>query len=68
MKKNELKEISDKSLDQLREMLKVYHEQIKKLEVEKSSGKNKNVNATSGKKKDIARILTFIRKKELAKI
>ena len=68
MKRNELKEVKSKEIKELQVMLKDLKSQIAKLTVERSSGKTKNVCLISQKRKDVARILTIIRQKELTNI
>lgn len=66
MKRNELKEIKLKDPKELKVMLKDLKKEIAKLIVERASGKTKNVALIGQKRKDVARILTIIRQKELS--
>lgn len=68
MKRNELKEIKLKDPKELKVMLVDLKKEIAKLIVERASGKTKNVALIGQKRKDVARILTIIRQKELSEI
>lgn len=64
MKKNAIKELSAKSLPELRKELEKTHSEIRKITVDIRIGKVKNVNLISEKKGKIARLKTFISQKE----
>jgi len=65
MKKN-LKEFAAKTREELLDLLKTKREDLFKLDLEKQQNKLKNTRSIFNTKKDIARILTLIREKELA--
>lgn len=66
MKSNELKETKLKDPKELKVMLNELKKEIAKLIVERATGKTKNVSLIGQKRKDVARILTIIRQKELS--
>lgn len=55
------KELSSKSEDQLRKELSELRKQADELRVKTKLGQNKNVHQLSAVRKDIARILTYLR-------
>lgn len=65
MKKRELNDLKSKSTDEIRKRITDLKKDIAKLTVEKTSGKNKKQSLTGMKKRDLARLLTVIRMKEL---
>lgn len=65
MKKNQIKEIALKSKEELFKLLSQLKSEAAAIEIEHSSRKLKNVALLGEKKKTIARVLTFIREKEL---
>lgn len=65
MKKAELKDLSTKTVDELKGMYKTYKTELMDLNLEKSQFKLKNTRSIFWKKKDIAKILTILRGKEL---
>ena len=60
MKKNELADLKGKTVDELERLLLDIREELSKLKIDMSLGKNKNVNQARNKRKDIARILTIL--------
>ena len=60
MKKNELADLKGKTIDELKRFLLDAREELGKLKIDMSLGKNKNLNQTRNKRKDIARILTIL--------
>lgn len=64
MKKNELSQMRDKELKELRKELKEKKQELAKVRLEVSTGKIKNTRAGKNLRKDIAQILTIIRDKE----
>ena len=67
MKKQEKSELLSKDIPELRKKLNQLREDIAKLKVERKLKKNKNVSQISEMKKDVARLLTIIRSKEMNK-
>ncbi len=68
MKKRDIKEIFSKTKEELSKMLKEYRDELEKITVQQKAGKLKNVMLASQKRKDIARILTSLRNKEISKV
>ncbi|OGG08045.1 50S ribosomal protein L29 [Candidatus Gottesmanbacteria bacterium RIFCSPHIGHO2_02_FULL_40_24] len=68
MKKTELKEYLSGSVSELNKKYQELIDQLKKTNLDKSAGKSKDVNIESKLRKNIARIKTIIRQKELAKL
>lgn len=66
MKKTDIKDLHTKTIDELKEMYKAAKSEIIDLNIEKSQFKLKNPRSIFNKKKDIARILTILRGKELS--
>lgn len=66
MKKNELTDLKGKTIDELKRLLLDAREELGKLKIDMSLGKNKNLNQTRNKRKDIARILTILSMKQSA--
>lgn len=66
MKKKEIKELQLKTNEELKKMTDEAKAEIKKLTVEKNTGKQKNVNLVRNRRRDIARLLTIVRQKELS--
>lgn len=66
MKKKEIKELQSKTYEELKKMTEEAKTEIKKWTVEKGTGKQKNVNLVRNKRRDVARLLTVIRQKELS--
>ena len=64
--KKDLKDFSAKSKEELTDLLKTRREDLFKLRLDKSQNKLKNTRAVYTLRKEIARILTLIREKELA--
>lgn len=65
MKRKEISELIEKSKEELIKKVQELQKDERKISVERSSGRLKNTALSRDKKKDIARILTVIRKKEL---
>jgi len=63
--KKDLKDFSAKSKEELTDLLKTRREDLFKLRLDKSQNKLKNTRAVYTLRKEIARILTLIREKEL---
>lgn len=68
MKRRDVKDLSTKSKEELMQMLTQLREEMKKNTLEIAMRKLKNVSVLREKKKDIARILTKIREKELTNL
>lgn len=68
MKRRDVKDLSTKSKEELMQMLTQLREEMKKNTLEIAMRKLKNVSFLREKKKDIARILTKIREKELTNL
>ncbi len=67
MKKNELKNLKRKSIDDLQKELFNERERLRVLLFDLASGKVKNSAAVMTKRRDIARIFTIIKEKEANK-
>ena len=65
MKKREVKDLFSKEVSELEKNLAQLKKDAAKLIIERRSKKNKNISLIGEKKKDIARILTVIRQKEI---
>jgi large subunit ribosomal protein L29 len=65
MKLKQLKELRDKSIDELKQILKVNQAELVKIKTELTTKKLKNTSLVREKNKDIAQIKTLIREKEL---
>ena len=63
--KKDLKQIANKSEKELRELLKSKKEDLFKLNLDNKQNKLKNTRSIYNVRKEIARILTLIREKEL---
>jgi len=68
MKQSEVKEFTTKSVIELNKMLTQYREEIRKVKLGIKSSKSNKVSAIGENKKSIARILTLLKQKEMAKI
>lgn len=68
MKKREIKELRSKNLKELTQSLKNLKSELAKIIIERNARRLKNTALVRGKKKDVARILTVIREKELEKV
>lgn len=68
MKKSEVVELRSKSVGELKKILEEVKSETGRLMIEVKTRKFKNTASVGQKKKDIARILTLIREKELAKL
>ena len=64
MKIREVKELHNKTVDELKKMLQDLKLEMAKLNLDLNLNKNKNVNILKTKKKDAARILTIMKEKE----
>ncbi len=60
MKKRDLLELKNKSSQDLRKKVKDFQKELTNSIVELKMGKTKNVHTGNSKRKDIARILTFL--------
>ena len=65
MKKNEIKELAVKSVNELKILSNQMRFEINKISIDKESRKLHNVALLGQKKKDLARILTVLRRKEM---
>lgn len=66
--KKDLKEISTKTIEELKEILITKKEDLFNLRLEKTQNKLKNTRSIYTTRKEIARILTLIREKELSNL
>lgn len=60
MKSKEIKELQNKSIEELNTLATDLRNNIGQLQIDKSLGKVKNVNEKRQKQKDLARVLTFL--------
>ena len=67
MKTNKKKEINMRTVQELEGLLKEARDALFSLKLEKVRNKLKNTKSISFKRKDIARILTLIKQKEIKK-
>lgn len=67
MKTRDIKDLHAKTAEELAGMYKTLKDEVLQLNLEKAQNKLKNTRSIFWKKKDIARILTILRQKELAK-
>lgn len=65
MKKQDLVSLKNKTIDELQKSLGEAKEQSQKIRVEVSLGKSKNVHTLNKKKKEIAKLKTVIREKQI---
>jgi len=65
MKKKEMNELKNKDLKALKELAKKVDQEIFKLKMDKGTAKLKNVSSLGQKRRDLAKIKTIIREKEL---
>lgn len=63
MKTNEKKELRTKTVDELIKELRDLRSAVTKLKIEMTTGKATDMNAFYKKKKDIARVLTYLSEK-----
>lgn len=63
MKKKQLKEIKNKTAEELEKLVKETKAQLSKLKLEALSGKNKNKRLGKSLRKEIAQVLTIINQK-----
>lgn len=69
MKKEQKKELRAKTIDELIKELRDMRSEVAKLKIDMKTGKAENTNALYRKKKDIARVLTYLSEKgEEAKV
>lgn len=66
MKKREFTDLANKSKKELEKMLKQEREELGKLVLGSIAKKSKNTSAAPQKRKNIARLLTFMHQKELS--
>ena len=64
VKSKEIKDLLSLAIPEMRKRLISINTEIKKIEIERKLGKLKNTNLLGAKKKDIARLKTFIKIKE----
>ncbi len=67
MKKKEKEELFTKTVQELRKMLEEKRNELFQLSQDLAAGKLKNTRSIFHKKKNISRILTILREKELSK-
>lgn len=67
MKKKELADILSKSIEELKTEAAKIRKEMNKLVIDKFSGKHKKIDLIGKKRKELARLLTIIRLKELDK-
>ena len=65
MKVKEIKELHQKKKEELKIMLEKIAKEIVNFRMEKQSGKLKNVSLLNKKKREVARIKTIIKEKEI---
>lgn len=65
MRKRELKELKNKTIKELKELIEKMEEELAKLKVEKEGGKLRNISQLREKRRDLARIKTILREKEI---
>ncbi|MCX6725866.1 MAG: 50S ribosomal protein L29 [Candidatus Shapirobacteria bacterium] len=65
MKIKEIKELHQKKIEELKIMLEKIAKEIVNFRMEKQSGKLKNVSLLNKKKREVARIKTIIKEKEI---
>lgn len=68
MKKNSDKDLHNKTIDELRSMLKELEGDIVTISISQKIGKMKNVALMGNKKKRVAQILTILKEKEQIKV
>lgn len=68
MKKKDIKELYTKTIEELNTMEKLAREQLSQLNLDKSQNKLKDTRSIFWKRKEIAKILTILRLKQLAKV
>lgn len=66
MKRKEIKELHQKNKEELKIMLEKTAREIVNLRMEKQSGKLKNISFLNQKKRELARIKTIIKEKEIS--
>ena len=64
MKKEQKKELRAKTVEELIKELRDMRAEVSKLKIDMKMGKIENTNLVYRKKKDIARVLTFLSQKE----
>lgn len=65
MKKQQLKEIKEVGVAELKRKLGLYKKELASLVLDKNSKKLRDIKAVYKKRKDIAQVLTILRQKEL---
>ncbi len=65
MKKKELKELHQKSQQDLQILIKKAQEELVKLKMDRKAGRLKNVRLPENKRHDLARIKTILKEKDL---
>jgi ribosomal protein L29 len=66
MKKKDLKDLHQKSQQDLQGLMKKAQEELVKLKMDRKAGRLKNIRLPEGKRHDLARIKTVLREKELS--
>jgi large subunit ribosomal protein L29 len=66
MKKKQLKELHQKSVKELDQLGEKIQKELVQLRIDWGAGKLKNVNQITQKNRDLARVKTIMREKELA--
>lgn len=64
MKKSKIKELADQTIPELQKQLIHLRADMARITLEKNAGRMKDVSLLGKRKTDVARILTFITKKE----
>ena len=64
MKRNDIVDLRSKTHDELRRMLEDLKSELLQIKKDQAMGKTKNTNAAKNKKKDVARVLTFLSMKK----
>lgn len=68
MKRNDIVDLRSKTTDELRRMLVDLKGELMQIRKDQALGKTKNTNAAKSKKKDVARVLTFLSMKSEAPV
>ncbi len=65
MKKNDVTDLRSKTVDELSRILLDLGSEVEKNKTQEALGKAKNSNAARSKKKDVARVMTFLSMKQI---
>ncbi|MBI2617378.1 50S ribosomal protein L29 [Candidatus Gottesmanbacteria bacterium] len=68
MKPKVKNEFRDKTVEELRNLLKEYETDITMISISQKSGKMKNVSLLGKKRNEVARIITIMKEKELERV